>query len=185
MAKIELEKQEEILTFPVDSILELKVEEAIVETVPGRNGDWEKVRFKFKILGIQVVGNGDSVDRYESWITRDIWGSVPFRLTTSPENKLRIWSEAIFRQELGVGFELDTDMFVGRKVRGLTSQYEAKTRDGQGNPIKRHQIEVLLPMAGQAPGGAAPAQSAAPTPPTPAADPWGAPRAQGWDEPPF
>ena len=177
MAKISVEHQEEVLTFPADTILELKIEEATTKTVPGRNGDWEKVDVKFKILGIQAIGDGSAKEDYENWITREIWGSVPFRLTDSPENKLRMWAEAIFRQELGLGFELDTDMFVGRKVRGITTQYNAKATDSQGNPFVRHQVESLLPFGGSAPAGAAtavPVPAAAPT-----NDPWGS------DEPPF
>jgi hypothetical protein len=190
MAKIKMEEQDEILTFPVDSILELKIEEANVETVQGRNGPWEKVAFKFKVLGIQAIGDGSPVAAYENWITQNIYGSVPFRLTDSPENKLRIWAEAIFRQELGVGFELDTDMFVGRQVRGLTSQYESKSRDASGNPVKRHQIETLLPYgASTQPPAATPAPTQqAPAPAAagaPAQDPWGANNWGSGDEPPF
>src|SRR5689334_20568846 len=98
MAKITMEEQDEIRTFPADTILELKIEAADVETVQGRNGDWQKVAFKFKILGIQVIGDGSSPALYENWITQNIYGSVPFRFTDSPENKLRLWAEAIFRQ---------------------------------------------------------------------------------------
>lgn len=181
MAKIMMEEQDEILTFPVDSILELKIEEANVETVQGRNGEWQKVAFRFKVLGVQVVGDGSPTEAYENWITQNIYGSIPFRFTDSPENKLRIWAEAIFRQELGLGFELDTDMFVGRTVRGITSQYESKSRDAAGNPIKRHQIETLLPF-----GGTTPASTAAPAAPVAAQDPWGGSPSWGQgDEPPF
>lgn len=205
MAKLTMEHQEEILTFPNDTILDLKIEECNTETINGRNGDWTKLRFKFKILGIQAIGDGGDPARYENWITREIWGSVPARLSDSPENRLRIWAEAIFKTELGIGFELDTDMFIGRRVRGLTSQYDAKGRDSSGQPFKRHQIETLLPAAGEAmPTQAAPQQGyaqrapqqgyAQPTPPAPAADPWastppayaGDPWASsGSDEPPF
>jgi hypothetical protein len=179
MAKIVMEEQDTILTFPVDSILELKIEEAVTETVQGRGGEpWTKVKFKFKILGIQAIGDGSPKEPYENWITKYIYGSVPFRLTDSPENKLRIWAEAIFRQELGLGFELDTDMFVGRQVRGLTSQYDAKAKDANGVPFKRAQIETLLPFG----GGAAPTTGAATAPA--AADPWGDSWGKG-DEPPF
>lgn len=182
MAKIALEEQEEILTFPVDSILELKIESAEVRTVQGRNGDWQKVEMKFKILGIQAIGDGGPVEPYENWITQNIYGSVPFKLTTSPENKLRIWAEAIFRQELGLGFELDTDMFIGRKVRGVTSQYEAKAKDANGNPYKRHQVDMLLPFGSEsAATSAAAAPAAASTP----QDPWGAAPKNDWDEAPF
>lgn len=154
MAKITLEHQDEILTFPVDSILELKIQEVIIETVNPQRGDpWEKARFRFKILGIQALGDGGDPSPYEGWITRDIWGGVSWRLTDHPENKLRVWAEAIFRQELGPGFELDSDMFLQRNVRGVTGQYAAKTKDAHGNPFMRHQIDTLLPWndAGQPP----------------------------------
>lgn len=182
MAKITLEEQDEILTFPAESILELKIEEANVKTVPGRNGDWQKVECKFKILGVQAVGDGSPVENYQNWIGQTIYGSVPFRLTDSPENKLRIWAEAIFRQELGLGFELDTDMFESRQVRGITSQYNAKQTDANGVPFKRHQVETLLPFGGST------APAAAPAPAAPAQDPWaGTGGTPAWqdDEPPF
>lgn len=197
MAKITLEHQEEILTFPVDTILELKIQEVSIETIQSERGDWQKARFKFKILGIQALGDGGDPGPYESWITRDIWGSVPWRLTDSPENKLRIWAEAIFRRELGEGFELDSDMFLQRSVRGLTSQYDAKSRDSEGNPFKRHQIETLLPWSDGSP--AQPVAASAPVggwvqpqgqnqttwgnASASAGDPWALPT--GSDEPPF
>jgi hypothetical protein len=186
MAKLTLEHQEEILTFPTDSILELKIEEANLVTVPPRNGNgegWTKIEFVFKILGIQAIGDGGNPQDYSNWITRKIYGSVPARLTDSPENRLRIWAEAIFKQELGIGFELDTDMFIGRHVRGLTSQYDAKGRTSTGAPMKRHQIETLLPAGGGvAAAPQAPPQAAAPG--TPAQqDPWGAAPAPAANDP--
>lgn len=193
MAKFVVEHQEEILTFPKDTILELKIEEVSLKDVPSRSGDgqgWTKIEFVFKILGIQAVGDGGNVNDYDNWITRKIYGSVPAKLTDNPENRLRIWAEAIFKQELGIGFELDTDMFEGRTVRGLTSTYETKGRDGKGNPLKRHQIETLLPF-----GAMTSAPAGQPVAPVAAADPWattpqpataGAPWGQpASDEPPF
>ena len=204
MAKITLEHQDEILTFPKDTILELKIGDVTIETIQSQRGDWQKASFEFKILGIQALGDGSQdLAPYENWITRPIWGSVPWRLTDSNENKLRIWAEAIFRQELGEGFELDSDAFLQRNVRGLTSQYEARgSRDSQGRPFMRHQIETLLPWSD---GASAPAQPAvaAPaggwaqpqtqqqppqdpwaSPPAGANDPWATPAFAG-DEPPF
>lgn len=185
MAKITLEDQPELHTFPADSILELKIEECNIKTVQGDRGDWEKLEFKFKILGIQAIGDGSPQHLYENWITNAIWGSTSARLTNAADNRLRNWAEAIFRQELGLGFELDTDLFVGRKVRGLTSTY--KTRNGHD----RHQIDALLPFGGMATAGA-PAQVGVAPPQAPvSADPWAAqpPAAasQSWgsDEPPF
>jgi hypothetical protein len=173
MAKIVLTEQEKILTFPVDTILDLLIEETVIKTVPSQRGDWQKLEVKFKILGIQALGGGGLVEStdpadYENWITQNIFGSVPFKLTDHPENKLRMWCEAIFRQELGPGFELDTDMFHRRKVRGLTGQYDARATDSQGNPFKRHDVTHLLP------GGDGAAAAAAP-PVAAAADPWGTP----------
>lgn len=183
MAKITLEEQPEFAVLPPDSILELLIEEAEVKTVEGRNGPWQKVECKFKILGVQATGDGSPVENYDSLVTQSIYGSVPFRLTDSPENKLRQWSEAIFQVEMGVGFELDTDMFVRRQVRGVTSQYDAKTKDPKtGLPFKRHQVDALLPKSGgMATAGVATSPQA--TPAAPALDPWGA--TQPTEEPPF
>lgn len=184
MAKLTMEHQDEILTFPVDSILELKIQEVTIETVQSQRGeDWQKARFKFKILGIQALGDGSqNLTPYESWITRDIWGSVAWRLTDSPENKLRIWAEAIFRQELGIGFELDDQMFVQRNVRGLTSQYDARAKDSNGQAFKRHQIETLLPWQDSQP--AAPAAQAQPNFAPPQQQPQMAGAQQGgWAQP--
>ena len=171
MAKITLEEQPEFLTFPVDSILDMKIEEANVVTVNGQRGEWQKVEFKFKILGVQALGDGSPVNTFDSMVTQTIWGSVPFRLTDSAENKLRQWAEAIFGMELGLGFELDTDMFVGRRVRGLTGQYEKRTGD---QVYKRHQIEALLPAAGGQQGATAAVAATATAPATASGgDPWG------------
>ena len=179
MAKIVLEEQPDFAVLPTDSILELLIEEANVRTVEGRNGPWEKVEFKFKIMGIQAVGDGSAPENYDSLITQNIYGSVPFRLTDSAENKLRQWAESILQIELGVGFELDTEMFVRRHCRGITSQYDAKAKDpATGLPFKRHQVDSLLPKAGASRGVpvAAAAPAAAPM------DPWGSTQSE---DPPF
>lgn len=178
MAKITLEEQPDFLTFPVDSILDLKIEECNVVTVNGRRGDWQKVECKFKILGIQALGDGSPVETFDSMLTQTIYGSVPFRFTDSAENKLRQWAEAIFNMELGLGFELDTDMFVGRRVRGLTSTYDKKLSDGA--VVKRHQVESLLPA-----NGAAAAAPVAAAPAAAPADPWGSTTWGQSEEPPF
>lgn len=182
MAKIVAEKQDEILTFPAETILELKIMESEIKTQSGRNGDWEKVECKFKILGIQVIGDGGNPDDYDNWIGKEIWGSVPFKLTDHPENRLRQWSEAIFRQDIGIGFELDTDLFVNRQVRGVTGTWIKKVG---GQEYLRHQVDSLLPFNGgsASAGASAPAAAAAPA----AADPWATP-GDPWgsgDEPPF
>lgn len=181
MAKITAEVQEENLTFPAESILELKILESEIKTQSGKNGDWEKVECKFKILGIQAIGDGGNPNDYDNWIGKEIWGSVPFKLTNHPENRLRLWAEAIFRQEIGIGFELDTDLFVNRQVRGVTGTWTKKVG---GQEYLRHQVDALLPFA----GGSASAGASAPAPAAsaPVADPWGTPDPWGsGDEPPF
>lgn len=201
MARITVEEAQEFNTFPDDTILHLKVEAVEVKNVESKRGDWQKLEWQFKILGIQVIGDGSPVELYENQIAGNIWGSCSFKLTDHPENKLRLWAEAVLQvPELGIGYELDTDHFIGREVRGVTSTYEKRSKDRQGNPYKGQQVDSLLQMGG---GFSAPApaaqqnpwanqqaaqQAAAPPPqPQPAAtgpsDPWG----NGWqgDEPPF
>jgi hypothetical protein len=181
MAKIVLEEQPDFAVLPADSILDLVIEEATVQTVEGRNGPWQKVEVKFKILGIQATGDGSPVENYDSLVTQNIWGSVPFRLTDAAENKLRLWAEAIFQMELGAGFELDTDMFVRRQVRGVTATYDTKSKDpSTGLPFKRHKVDALLPKGG---GTGAPTLTAVPAAPVAApADPWGSAQSE---DPPF
>lgn len=149
MAKITMEEAKDFALLPKDSIVNLKITEAVIKEVQGQRGPWEKLEITFEILGIQATGDGSDPAQYQSVIGSKIWGSIPFRLNDSAENKLRIWSEAILGMELGIGFELDTDYFVGRQVRGLTGQYDKRNRDAQGNPFKGHQIDSLLPAATQ------------------------------------
>lgn len=151
MAKIIVEEAKEFALLPEQSIVHLKVEDAEVKDVQGNHGPWQKLELKFKILGVQVTGDGSPVEGYEELLTGPIWGSVPFRLTDSPENRLRQWAEAILGVELGIGFELDTDLFLNRQVRGVTIQYDKKIRDRSGNPFKGHKIDSLLPKAGSTP----------------------------------
>lgn len=150
MPKFIVQEQKDLTILPPDSILYLKVDEISTREVDGRSGKWEKLEFKFKILGIQAVGaGGGSPDDYSEVIASPIWGSVPARLTESPENRLRQWAEAILGVQMGVGFELDTDLLVGRECRGLTTQYDKRTTNPTtGQPNKGHQIDSLLPQAG-------------------------------------
>jgi hypothetical protein len=197
MAKLIVEEQKEFSLLPVDSILLLKVDEQKEIELQGAHGPWSKLEIKFKILGIQAIGDGSDPAGFEDMIAGPIWGSVPLRLTNSPDNKLRQWAEAIFGMELGIGFELDTDLFLGRQVRGITSQYKKKEPDSQGRPIFKHQIDALLPMGGNATPSVPQAQQqmqqvqqqqlqqdpwATPGQPVAANDPWAVPAGE---EPPF
>lgn len=186
MAKITLEEQPEFLTFPKDSLLDLKVEECNVVTVQGQRGDWQKVEFKFKILNVIAIGDGSPVTQYQDMVGQTIWGSVPFRLTDNPENKLRLWAEALFGMPLGLGFELDTDNFISRKVKGVTGTYTKKAGNGQGEFV-RHQIDALLPASGMQQQQATPQAVAASAPPQDpwASTSWGQPAQNQTDEPPF
>jgi hypothetical protein len=182
MPIITMEEYEEFPVLPAESIVFLKVDSLEVKDVTGNKGSWQKLEFAFKLLGIQATGDGSPIENYDALITRRIFGSVPFRFNDSPENRLKQWVEAILAMELSKGFELDTDLLVDRKVRGITSTYEKKTTDPRtGRPFKNHQIESLLPNQGQV----LTSQAASPAPAAIGA--WGAPPAgAGWaDDPPF
>lgn len=151
MARITMEEQKEFLVFPVDTLLLLKVLEASTVDVPGKDGrdGWTKCSFKFKILQVIATGDGSPIQAWDEMVGKEIFGSVPWRLTDSPENKLRIWSEALLQVEMGLGFDLDSNMFPGRTVKGVTSQYNGKAiNPATQQPYKKHQIETLLSAAG-------------------------------------
>ena len=186
MALITMEEQQEFAVAPDDSILLLKVDQVDVVEMSGARGPWQKLNIKFKVLEVQAVGDGGPISAYDSLVGGPIFGNVPFRLTDSPENKLRQWVEAIFNMELTVGFVMDTDLLLNKTVRGITSTYRTtRTIDpSTGQGYLRHQIESLLPY-GQSTGVAPQAQP----------DPWlpTGPTATGAsfggssfaDEPPF
>lgn len=176
MAKLTMEDQPEYAVLPIDSIVLLKIDSVEVVDATGRNGTtWQKLNFTFKILDVVAIGDGSPKDDYSEVITSKIWGSVPYKLTNSPENRLRQWVEAIYGMQLAVGFELDTDLLLNKQVRAVTSQYTTKAG------YLRHQVESLLPY-GSAPVGAAPAQAPSPsfTQPTPVSSGF-----HYEDEPPF
>jgi len=205
MAKLRVEEQQEFSLLPVDTILLLKVDELTEKPMTTNGRDWTKLEIKFKILQVIATGDGSPVQNYEDQIAGPIWGGVSLRLTEHPENKLRMWAEAILGIEMGVGFELDTEVFMGREVKGIVSQYPKKAVDPKtGQPFKGHQVESLIPNTAapytQAPQQqyappaqqyAQPQQSAQQQYPgqhqtVPGADPWAAPGGTfGDDEPPF
>ncbi len=151
MAKIVMEEWEEFPVLPDDSIIHTTIEKIEVRDVPGRDGKsgWQKLEFTFKIDGIQVVGDGSSMEKYESLVGSRIWGSVPARFNTSPENKLKQWVEAILGLAVDAGFELETDLLERRKVRAITSHYDKKTvNPTTGRPYRQHQVESLLQFGG-------------------------------------
>lgn len=171
MPIIPMEKYEEQPVLPEQSIVFIKVDQALVQEVNGQRGTWHKLEFTFKMLGVQVVGDGGSIDLYDPLIGQKIYGAVPYRFNDSAENKLKQWAECLFGMELGIGFELDTDLLIKREARGITTTYDKKATDIRtGLPFKGHRIESLLPKAGQV-------LSSTPAPMTTstgfqAADPW-------------
>lgn len=148
MAKITVEEQKEFPTLPDQSLVHLKVESTEIRTVQGQRGDWEKLEFTFKILGVLKTGDGSHPSNYENLLGEKIFGSVSYRLTDSPENKLRLWAEAILGQQMGLGFELDTDYLLRREVKGVTGTYEKKKsiNPQTGKPFIGHDIRGLLPL---------------------------------------
>lgn len=145
MAKFVMEEQQEWSTLPAESIVFVTVDSVFMKTVQGNRGDWEKLDFTFIVDGIQMLGNQGRVEDYQDVIGEKLYGSTSARFTSSPENKLRIWVEALFGMELGVGFELDTDYLIGRKARAITTTYEKKIIDSTtGKPKLGHKVDTLL-----------------------------------------
>lgn len=198
MAKLIVEEQKEFPTLPPDSIVNLLVDNVEVRTVQGSRGPWDKLEFKFKITGIQSVP-GTHPSNFDGLVGEHIYGSTPYKLTDSQENKLRLWAEAILNRPLELGFELDTDYFLRRECRGVTSTYEKRAINPVTNkPFIGHQIQSLLPVGAgggvvpgqvqqqplqQAPGGwgapgVAPQQQAPQQAPQQSNDPWATPAQQ-------
>lgn len=191
MAKLVAEEHKDFQLLPPDSILYLRVAEAEVRDVERRNGGtWQKIEFTFDVNGIQKLGDGSDPSRYTEIVGSKIWGSAPFRLTDSPENRLKRWIEAILGLEVTAGFELDTDYLLNRECRGTTSVYDKRNKDPRtGRPYQGHQIEDLLPKgSGNSPLGSWGSGQA--QPPVvdqqrpPAQQPVQPPVFSGWDEPP-
>jgi hypothetical protein len=129
----------EFLTLPDDTIVHVVVDNIELRNVPGKDGGegWQKLSFKFKLLELPTKIE----DEYAPLIGSTLWGSVSARFTEHPDNKLRKWAEALLDiGELEPGFELDTEMLIGRKGRAVISTYMKK--DGQRN----HQVAGLLPL---------------------------------------
>jgi hypothetical protein len=146
MAKLTLEEPDvldgEKVILPPESVVQVRVLEVReAERGPNAKGEfWQVLDFKFEIVG--------APEQYKGAIGDWIWGNVSARFTTHPDNKLRQWVQALFGLDLEPGFELDTEVLVGRKARAVISNY--KKRDGnvgQG-------VAGLLPLDG---GTAAPA----------------------------
>lgn len=164
MPKIIATEAEDFTVLPADVIITVRVEETKVETIPGKNGKdpWDKLDFKFVITGV-------TNEAYKDAEGQNIWGGVAFRLSNSPDNKLKQWTEALLGIEISEGFELETEWFEGRSARAVVANY---TRSSGGTA---HKVGALLPLAG--------AQSAVPNQvaevfatPTPAPAPAPAPQ---------
>jgi hypothetical protein len=159
MAKIQLEEAPEFDVFPEETVIEVLVKVTEVREFEGKNGPWEKLNFEFEVTRVF-----DPTLKHMEGIK--IFGGVPFRLTDHEDNQLRQWVEALLGlQDLGIGFELDTDDLDGRRARAVTGTYTKK-----GTTQVRHTVEHLLPIddgmgqifgSGQAPAEEAPAAPAA------------------------
>lgn len=157
MAKIVMDEYTERSVLPDSSIVFLKVDSQETKEVDGKNGKWQKLEFTFKLLGIQVLGDGGDISEYDDLIGGKIFGSVPFTFTDSPENKLKQWVEALLGMELVKGFELDTDILDRREARGITRQFDKRAIDVHtGKPFRGHGIDSLLPKGGTILGTPAP-----------------------------
>lgn len=157
MAKLILEESSSdgFLTLPEDAIIQVVVDSIEDRHVPGKDGGegWDKLNFRFKILELPTALEQE----YGVLIGSTIFGSVSKRFSTHPDNKLRQWAEALLDMDLTseAGFELDTDMLVNRKARGVVGHWTRKS-----DQSVNHQIVGLLPVASAAVGASGtPAQS--------------------------
>lgn len=149
MATITNQEAVEFTVIPADSIIHVTCEDVTLKEIEGRNGTWQKLEFQFRIDGVQAVGDGSmsTEDLANEVVGGKIWGSAPFRLVNSPENRLKQYVEALFGMEIGVGFELDTDLLLGKKARAVTTTYEKRTINPRtGKPYLGQQVETLLPL---------------------------------------
>lgn len=179
MTKLTVQEAKEFTLFPEETILHLKIDEVNITEQDGRNGPWQKAEFKFTVLGIVAVGDGSNPADYVDAIGTNIWGrGFSANLTSHPENRMRLWAEAIFNADLDIGFEVDTDLFLNREVRGVTVQYDKKNVDpATGRPFRGHQVDALL-RPGQRGQQSAPQQA-----PQQQQLPYGQPQ-QGWGQQP-
>lgn len=177
--KLTMEEAEEFVVLPAGSLITVRIDEIEQRTATTRNGkEFEKLNFKFTVVNIIALGDGGSgdPDDYAECVGNPIYGSVSARFTTSTENKLRQWVSAILGGvELEAGFELDTDLLIGQRVRALTAQY---TKKGYSSPSQM--VEALVPAL-EVPG----APAAAPWADSPQAAPAGAGGSAWPAEPPF
>lgn len=192
MPKLIAEEHKDFQLLPPDSILFLRVADIEVRDVERRNGGtWQKLEFTFDINGIQQLGDRSDPSRYTEVVGSKIWGSAPFKLTDSPENRLKRWVEAILGLEITAGFELDTDYLLNRECRGTTSVYDKRNKNPQtGLPYQGHQVEDLLtkvsgnsPLSGWGNQSQPAAQAAQQMPPAQQQSAQ-APMFSGWDDPP-
>ena len=138
MAKYTLEEAPEFAVLPIDAIIQVQCMEINEKHVPGKDGKegWTKLEFTFQIDGVPS-SLGEAAVALEG---SKIWGSVPARFTTHPDNKLRQWTAALLGMELNEGFELDTDVLLNRKARAVIGQYTKQNGSAQ------HQVKGLLSL---------------------------------------
>jgi hypothetical protein len=145
--KLTMTAAEEFLALPEDSLIQVSVHSVDVREVPGRDGKdgWTSLSFRFTIIDMPTALE----PKYGSLIGGTIFGSVSAKLTTHPDNKLRKWTEALLGLgELDEGFELETEMFIGRKARAQVGNY-TKT----GSTQVQHKVIGLLPLETASVGG--------------------------------
>lgn len=150
MAKLTVQEAKEFTLFPPETILRLKIENVRIEERQGSSGPWDKIDFTFTVLGIVAVGGGGNPADYEDAIGTTIYGrGFSANITSHPENRMRLWAEAILNVDLGIGYTIDTDQFLNREVRGITTQYEKKqVNPATGKPFLGQQVDSLLRPGG-------------------------------------
>jgi len=147
---LEHSDQPEFVSLPAESILHLKVDNIAEVVRQSRDGGtFNRLRWTFTILGIQAIGDGSPVGKYEVLVGTKIYGSVSDQFSTHERNQLRRWTEAVLDMgPLREGFQLDTDLLIGRKCRGTTKVWTGTQIDTvTGKPKSGYEVESLLPPA--------------------------------------
>lgn len=133
---------------PEDTLVRVRCLEEKVEERSTRDGSntWQSLSLKFEILA--------TPEGYEHAVGDWVYGDVSFKLTDHPDNPLRLWTEALLGIEVGRGFDLDTEHFVGRECKAVLGTYFSKKYK-----VNKNKVVGLLPM-----GPLAKATASAPSP---------------------
>jgi hypothetical protein len=128
---------------PDDAFLRVKVDVSEIRTIPytdkktGEMKELQKIKWVFAVT--------DERPQFDEFYGRKVQGETWAKMSTSPSDTFRNWTQALLRRDLAIGFAFDLEDLVGLSaVASFKQEQDYKDKDKYWDVV-----DELMPLVEQ------------------------------------